>query len=132
MARGLSQPMAISTRASDSPGSRARSVRARPAAPRAERLKRPWEETALMSSGLQEGGLNYPFLGQFVPTEIGDDATVLEDVDMVAIVELLGLGRIPDEGAAVIRLLAYEVVDLELGADVDAAHWIVHQDYLRI
>ena len=32
--------------------------------------------------------------------KIGDDAPVAEDIDVVAIVELFGLGRVPEEGAA--------------------------------
>ena len=64
--------------------------------------------------------------------EIGDDAAVAEHVDVVAVLELVDLGRVPEEGAALGRLLADEVVDLELGADVDAAHRIVHQDDPRV
>ena len=33
-------------------------------------------------------------------SELGDDAAVAEHVDAVAIVELVGLGGVPEEGAA--------------------------------
>src|SRR5882672_11393057 len=128
MARGLSQAMASSTSASDSAGSRLRSMRARAAPLRAADALRPVSiEAAVISGRIAERGLDDLFLRQFVASEIGDDPAVLEHINVVAIVELFGFGGVPEEGAALARLLAHEVVDFELGADVDAAHRIVHQ-----
>src|SRR3546814_5244978 len=39
---------------------------------------------------------------------------------------------VPEEGASRFRLGADEVIDLELGADVDAAHGVVHQHDLGV
>ena len=36
---------------------------------------------------------------QFVARELGDDRAVAEDVDAVAVLQLLRLGRVPEEGA---------------------------------
>src|SRR5690242_15833490 len=133
MARGLSQAMAASTNASDSAGSSPRSRRARASAPRsAELLAAVSRLAAVISGRVAEGGLDDLLFGQFVATQIGDDAAVLEDIDMVAIVEFLGFRGVPEEGAAAASLLAHEVVDFQLGADVDAAHRIVHQHDLGI
>ena len=53
---------------------------------------------------------------------------VAEDVDAVAEAHLVHLGRIPDEGAARRRPRPGCMrVDLLLGADIDAAHRVVHQ-----
>ena len=38
--------------------------------------------------------------------QLGDDRAVAEDIGAVAILQLLGLGRVPEEGAAAARLLA--------------------------
>ena len=51
---------------------------------------------------------------------------------MVAIVELFGFGGVPEEGAALAGLLAHQIVDFELGADIDAAHRIIHQHDLGV
>src|SRR5258707_11049157 len=101
MARGLSQAIAMSTSASDNAGSRLRSMRARAAAARAEGLLGPLSmEAAVMSGRVAERGLDDLFLRQFVAAQIGDDAAVLEDIDVVAIVELFGFRGVPEEGAA--------------------------------
>ena len=47
-----------------------------------------------------EGGLDDLLLRQLVAAEIGDDAAVAEDIDVVAIVQLFGFGRVPEECAA--------------------------------
>ena len=50
-----------------------------------------------------------------------------EHIDAVALADLVHFGRVPDEGAALVGLGAQHGIDLLLGADVDAAHGIVHQ-----
>ena len=37
---------------------------------------------------------------QLAAAEVGDDAAVAEDVDVVAVLQLFDLGRVPEEGAA--------------------------------
>src|SRR4051794_7417759 len=133
MARGLSQAIASNTSARDSAGSRPRNSRARAAALRAADPLKPLSiGVAVISGRIAEGGLDDLLFGQLVARQIGHDAAVLEDIDVVAIVELFGFGRVPEEGASAARLLAHEIVDLQLGTDVDAAHRVVHQHDLGI
>ena len=96
--------MAISTAPATGPAAaRAAGARApsRPATRQAraarEAMRRP------CSAGLAERGLDDLLLRQLAAAEFGDDAAVAEDVDAVAIVELVGLGRVPEEGAAAAR-----------------------------
>src|SRR5215813_6302004 len=103
MARGLSHAMAARTRPSDSAGSQARNARAR-------------------SACIAERGADDLLLRQVAAIQVGDDAAVAKDVDAVAVLELVGLGGVPEEGAAARRFLAKKVVDLEPRADVHPAH----------
>src|SRR5450755_1704244 len=123
MARGLSQAIAPSTSANDSAGSHARTTRAGTTPARGG-----LRACGVASACIAERRLDALFFRHLAAVEVGDDAAVLEDVDVVAVLELLGLGGVPEESAAAARLLAEQVVDLELGADVDAAHRIVHED----
>ena len=77
---------------------------------------------------LAEGGLQHLLLGQVGARDVGDDLAVAHHVDVVAVVQLFDLGGVPDEGAPRLRLGADQLVDLQLGADIDAAHRVVHQD----
>ena len=47
---------------------------------------------------------------------------------MIAIFQLVGLRRVPKEGAALFGFLAEEIIDFQLGADVHTAHRVVHED----
>src|SRR3982750_684850 len=127
MARGLSQAIATSTSASESVGSQARIRRARAVAPCAG-VPALSPASAASSVGIAERRLDDLFLGHLVALEARDDAAIPEHGDPGAVVELVDLGRVPEKGASLGRLLAQQLVDLALGADVDAAHRIVHKD----
>ena len=120
--------MAIRMTASEKAGSSVRASRRRLAVPSDGRRVVPGVEHGGHRASLMERRLDHLLLGDVVGAEFGDDAAVAEHVDAVAIVELFGLRGVPQERAAGARLRADEVVDLELGAVVDAAHRIVHQD----
>ncbi len=122
MARGcmIDTPASSSTAASAGTSSRMRSVsddifilRCRPA----RRTRRQNDLLLGQSSSL--------------PRQVGDDRALAEDVDVVAELQLVHLGRVPDEGPAGLGLGADHAVDLLLGADVDAAHRVVHQHHRR-
>src|SRR6476659_5757821 len=132
MARGLSQAMAANTSASESAGSQARISRARAVAPCAALRALRAGMAAAFSVDIAERRLDDSFLRHLLTLEGRDDAAVAEHVDAVAVVELVELGRVPEESAALGRLVAQQVVHLALGADVDAAHRIVHQDDARV
>ena len=57
---------------------------------------------------------------------------ISENVDPIAIVEFVCLGGVPQESAAGLRFLSDQIVDLQFGPVVDAAHGIVHKDNLRV
>src|ERR1700722_2523434 len=73
-----------------------------------------------------EGGMNDALLGEFVAGEMGDDRAVAKDIGAVTILQFLGFGGVPEESAPAARLVAYEIVDLELSAIVDPAHRLSH------
>ena len=75
-----------------------------------------WNEACSTASSVSRG-----------PGQVGHDRAVAKDVDVVAVLQLVGLGRVPDERAARLGLGADDGVDLALGADVDAAHRVVHE-----
>lgn len=50
-----------------------------------------------------------------------------EYVEPVAIIKFLHLGRVPDEGSAPLGFAADQLIDLLLGADIDAAHWVIEK-----
>src|SRR5271166_5701797 len=129
MARGLSQAIAATTSPSDSAGSAARKAR-RKSGPAA--AKEAGAAGALISGAPREGRMDDALFRQFVARQLGHDRAVPEDVGAVAVLQFLGLGRIPEKGAPRGGLGADEVVDFELGAVVDAAHGIVHQDDPRV
>src|SRR6185295_1740204 len=124
MARGLSQAIARRMSASDNAGSSALSMRRRAAPLRGVRLVASDGSASLISCA-REGGLDDLLLRQLAAAEIGDDAAVAEDVDVIAVIELLRFGGVPQERPAGASLGADEVVDLELGREIDAAHGIV-------
>src|ERR1700744_3224017 len=99
------------------------------AAPRLDR-----NQTARPAPSMRacEGGMNDALLGEFVAGEMGDDCAVAKDIGAVAILQFLGFGGVPEEGAPAARLVAQEIVDLELGAIVAPAHRIVHQHDPRV
>src|SRR6185369_9386020 len=132
MARGLSQAMAPTTSANDSAGSHARTARADTAPARACLRATGVATCGVASACIAERGPDDLFFRDLAAVEVGNDAAVLEDVNVVAMREFLGLGGVPEERAATPRLFAEQVVDLDLGADVDAAHRIVHQYDPRI
>src|SRR5438552_1621351 len=130
MARGLSQAIASSTKASDSAGSSARNSRGALSLPVARDAG--WNAAAVTSARLRERGLNDLLLGEFIAPKIGDDGAVAKDIDVIALFQLVGLGRVPEEGPPGAGFLGDEIIDFELGADVDAAHRIVHQHQARV
>src|SRR6202020_3440427 len=124
MARGLSQAIAAITRASDKAGSAARSRRRQsPPLAFADRTA----ATALMSAGVRERGVDHLFFIEFVTREFGGNGAVTKYVGAVAVLQLVDLGRIPEEGAALLCFGADQVIDFKLGVEIDAAHRIVHQ-----
>src|SRR3954466_16312828 len=70
--------------------------------------------------------------GDLLALETGGGPPLAEHVDPVAVVELLELGRVPDEAAAAPRPGADHAVDSLLGADVHAAHRVVEEDDPRV
>src|SRR5580693_9260750 len=123
MARGLSQAIASSTKASDSAGSAARHSRGALSLPKAPDAC--WLEVTVTSTRLRERGLNDLFLGELVAPQIGDDGAVAKDIDVIALLQFVGLGRVPEKSSPGAGFLGDEIIDLELGADIDAAHRIV-------
>src|ERR1039457_3916750 len=124
--------MATSTRPSDSAGSHARTRRALAVAPSAA-LRAPSRSGAtVISVCIAERGLNDLLLRHVTAVQMGNDPAISKHIDAVAIVELVDFAGVPKEGAAVARLLAEEVVHLQLGADIDTAHRIVHQNNPRV
>src|SRR6185437_6515017 len=119
MARGLSQPMATSTNINDKAGSSA-CVRGR-------NMRR-----CSMSLLLKKGGLDDARLGQFFTRNLSYDRTVMENICAIAIAQFVQLRCIPEEGPAPPRLLGDDVIDLEFGGDIHAAHGVIHQDDLSI
>ncbi len=79
------------------------------------------------SRALGEGGVKYLVLAELVLAQFRDDPAITEYIGAVTVAQLIDLGRIPDEGAAPLRFLADDLIDFELGADIDTAHRIVHQ-----
>src|SRR3954469_21785147 len=78
--------------------------------------------------GLPERGAQDTVLGQLGARDlVGDDAAV-EDVDAVAVRQLLVLARVPDEAPPLGRVPCHVAVELALGADVHAPHRVVEQD----
>src|SRR3954465_12503037 len=130
MARGLSHAIASSTRASDSAGNSARSSRG--SLDRATGRGGGWTAMVVTSACLREGGLNHLFLGELIPPQVSNDRAVAKDVDMVALLQFVGFGGVPEEGPPGAGRLGDQIVDLELGADVDAAHRVVHQHQPRV
>src|SRR5664279_669427 len=124
--------MATRTRASESAGNQARRRRALVEAPGTGWRTCSPSGATVISAGIAERGLDDFLLRHVAAVERGDDPAVAKHIDAVAIVELADFGGVPKKGAAVARLLAKQVVHLELGADVDAAHRIVHQHDLRV
>src|SRR5438270_13501705 len=114
MARGLSHAMASSTSASESVGSHARIRRARDVAPGAGLRVLPPGMAAATSVGIAERRLDDFFLRHLVAFEVRDDAAVAEHVHAVAVIELVDLGRVPEKGATLGRLVAQQVVHLAL------------------
>src|SRR5580704_14700212 len=108
MARGLSHAMAAMTRASDRAGSAARSRR-RHSAPLA--FADRTAATALMSAGACERRVDHLLFIEFVAREFSDDCAIAKYVGAVAILQLVDLGRIPEEGATPLRFDADQVID---------------------
>src|SRR3954470_23459124 len=102
--------MAPSTSANDTAGSSARSRR-RQSGPLRISLSRG-RATELISMGSGERGMDDALLRQFVAREMGDNRAVAKHIDPVAVLQLLGFGRIPEESAPPRRLLADQIVDL--------------------
>src|ERR1700722_1692180 len=129
MARGLSQAIAATTRASDKAGSAARSRR-RHSAPLA--FADRTAATALMSAGVRERRVDHLLFIEFVAREFSDNCAIAKYVGAVAVLPLLDLGCIPEEGATPPRFGADQVIDFKLGIEIDAAHRIVHQHDPRV
>src|SRR5687767_9866736 len=68
------------------------------------------------------------FFRHLAPGEVGDDPSIAEDVDMVAMCKFVDLRRVPHEHPPLVRLAADQAVDLPLGADINPAHGIVHEN----
>src|SRR5512134_1446039 len=113
--------MAMITTASETTGRSERSTRG--SMPR----MRPWRAPATLRV-VPEGGVQDLLLGQLIPRQVGHDGPLAEHIDVVAVLELVCLGRVPEERAAAGGLLADEAVDFALRAHVDTPHGIVHED----
>src|SRR3981081_3298162 len=129
-ARGVREAIASSTKASDSAGSTARNSRGALSLPKARDAG--WLEVAVTSTRLRERGLNDLFLGEFVAPQISDDGAVAEDIHVIALLQFVGLGRVPQKSSPGAGFLGDEIIDFELGGDIDAAHRIVHQHEARV
>src|SRR6185503_16157713 len=70
---------------------------------------------------LGEGGLDHAFLGEFVASQVGDHTSIAEHIDAVAVAQLFGLGRVPQEGATTGGLPSDQLINLDLRSDVHAA-----------
>src|SRR5690606_19244181 len=77
---------------------------------------------------LGERGGDDPFLGDLVAGELGHHPPGAEDVDAVAVRHLGVLAGVPDDAAALGRLLPDEAVQVRLGVHVDTAERVVEQD----
>src|SRR3954462_4613580 len=133
MARGLSQAMPASTSASDRAGSNARRSRGMLRAPRTG--KAPFADALrelMISARFRKRGLDDFLFGQLVAGEVSNDCAVAKHVDVVALLQFVGLGGVPKKSAAAVRLLPDQIIDRALGTDVDAAHRIVHQHDARV
>src|SRR3569832_800177 len=109
MARGLSHAIASSTRASDSAGNSAR--KSRGSLDRAVGRRGGWTAMVVTSACLREGGLDHSFLGELIAPQIGDDRAVAEDIDVVALLQFVGFGGVPEEGPPGTGLLRDQIVD---------------------
>ena len=105
MARGLSHAIASRIRTSETAGSAERTARGEmalsviarcwryaPARPRRFH-SHPVSRSALR--GVFERGLDHTLFGQLATAKIGDNAAVAENVDVVAMRELIHFGRVP-------------------------------------
>src|SRR5271165_4950862 len=128
IARGFSQAIAATTRASDRAGSAARTARRTSVPP----ALAAGAAVALISSGSRKGRVDDPFLRQFVAGELRDDRAIAKNIDAAAVLQLFRFRRVPDKGPPRRGLGADQIIDLELGAVVDAAHRVVHQDDARV
>src|ERR1700732_1327155 len=78
------------------------------------------------SPSLLKGRLDDPFLAEFVAPQIGNDPAIAEHIHVIAILEFFHLGGVPEERATSGGLRVDQVINLELGTDIDAAHRIIH------
>src|SRR5271169_4466451 len=109
--------MAPSTRASERAGRRAR-ARRRGLTLTPEGPPIPVRASTDTSADPGERGMDQPLLGRLAPDQFVDDGAVAKDIDVIAVLQLVRLRRVPKERAARARLLVNEAVDLELGAEV--------------
>src|SRR5579875_811832 len=99
----------------------------------ARRLRRPRGRAASRGKGVPQGGGD-DVLGRDAGSgELGGDAALAHHQHTVAEMgELLGVARIEEDGAALAREAAHELVDLVLGRDIDAAGHVVEEEDARI
>src|SRR6478672_8640605 len=91
-----------------------------------------WFLRARSSRCLGEGRLDHLLLSELAAIQLCDDAAVAEHIDVVAIVQLFRFGGVPQEGTTGSGFRPDQFIDFELGADIDAAHRIIHQHDPRI
>src|SRR6185312_15064753 len=135
MARGCSAKMTATIAASARAGSRMRSCpEPRRHGRRAGAVPAGVGSAASerIGAALAEGGADHPLLADRAARDLVGNAAAIEDVDAVAIDELVVLGRVPDEAAAALRLAPDMLVELALGADIDAAQRVVEQHDLGL
>ncbi|MCY1304986.1 hypothetical protein D9M70_547630 [compost metagenome] len=82
---------------------------------------------ALFVSSLK-GCSKHVFFRDFVADEFCHDCTVAEDIDTIAQFDLVHFGGIPDKGSANFSFMAQDFIDFLLGADINPAHGVVHQN----
>ncbi len=63
-----------------------------------------------------------------VAGQFRDNGAVTENINPVAEFDFVHFGGVPDKGASIFGLVAQNLVDFLLRADIDATHRIVHQD----
>src|SRR5471032_3369634 len=83
--------------------------------------------------GLGQRGGQHGFLAQLVVDEVAAQLAFADDEHAVGNAQHLGqLGRHHDDGHALPRQFEHQLVDLELGTDVDAARRFIEYQYLRL
>src|SRR3954453_11612449 len=127
MARGFRYAIAERTNTSEMAGSIARNRRRTGHFTAAGDAGPAGVGAALISGRLLERGLDDPLLSKFAVGQVGDNAAIAENIDMVAVPQFIEVRRVPEKCSSGLRLLMDEVVDFESRADIHPPHGIVHE-----